>query len=96
MKFPKRKNKLAVQLAEAHLETAMDHVQPPRYVKIYSGTASVEHLSASAAVLAPLCRASAPGGEWYGQGSEPERRWQASSRRECKLCKGISGQAAAS
>jgi hypothetical protein len=89
-----RPPKVARELAGAELTDAMARVQadPEPYVRIYSGSASVEHLSASAAVLVPLCRASAPGGEWYGAGSEPERRWQASSRRECKLCAGISGQ----
>jgi hypothetical protein len=91
-----RRNRLEKVLAQGDLQDAMGRAEQaqPRYVRIYSGTASVEHLSASAAVLAPLCRASAPGGEWYGQGSEPERRWRASSQRQCKLCVGISGQAA--
>lgn len=93
-----RPTQLERQFAEAALTDAMATVQPVAqpHVPIYSETASVAHLSASAVVLFPLCRASAPEGKWYGPGSEAERRWLASPRRECKLCAAMGESAAAS
>ena len=91
-----RKPRVERVLAQAALTDAMGAVQPVAHVRIYSETASVAHLSASATVLAPLCRASAPAGKWYGPGSDAEGRWLASPRRECKLCAAMSESAVAS